>query len=83
MAGVKGQKQGVLFGAATHGIRATYARGCRCDACREAWRIARGPKVAARRARMTAEEREAINAKRRAARVAAKEGKGAGAGGEA
>ena len=54
----------------THGIRATYARGvCRkgredgCPghpetgiSCREAWREARRPKVAERRARLYAEE---------------------------
>jgi hypothetical protein len=37
---------------ATHGIRATYARGCRCDDCRAAWRDARRIKERERRARM-------------------------------
>jgi hypothetical protein len=25
----------------THGLSSTYAHGCRCDDCREAWRIDR------------------------------------------
>lgn len=68
MAGVKGMKHGQhvkLFSEARHGIRATYSRGCRCDPCTDAWRIARGPAVKAWRARLTPEQREAINAKRR------------------
>jgi hypothetical protein len=31
----------------SHGNQATYAKGCRCDECREAWRIYRAPKVLA------------------------------------
>jgi len=33
----------------THGIPATYVRGCRCDVCRTGWAEARYEKESARR----------------------------------
>src|SRR5438105_3482853 len=38
----------------THGLRASYARGCRCEDCRMAWRLARRAKEPGRRARARA-----------------------------
>ena len=46
---------------ATHGKRATYSMGCRCDDSRTAWREIRLVKERARRARIR-REREAANA---------------------
>ncbi|HZQ82460.1 MAG TPA: hypothetical protein VFB25_10855 [Gaiellaceae bacterium] len=46
---------------ASHGSPYTYARGCRCQYCRVAWREYRRIKEAARRARIRAEREAAAS----------------------
>jgi hypothetical protein len=45
---------------ATHGSRSTYARGCRCDACRAAWADDRREKEKVRRRQRKIEEAQRL-----------------------